>query len=92
MLREGPKTQKTTPEQDTWRTWPGNDITEQRAHPKGTDQVDNERTHKRAGARTGRQQGDHVSSDSAKTDRPRDRQCEPVCSGALLKIARAFSL
>ena len=51
MSRDGPKTQKTT-------AWPGNDITDPRAHPKGTDEVEYEHTHTRAGASTGRRQGD----------------------------------
>ena len=33
-----------------------------------------------------------VCLDSAKTDLPRDRQCVPICWGALFMIARAFSL
>ena len=36
--------------------------------------------------------GDHACSDSARIDMPRGRQGVPTCSGALFKIARAFSL
>ena len=64
------------------RVPPGNVLKEMEATPHQRNQ----------GQKTGKRRINQSCVDSDNKERPREQQCDPVCSGARFKIARAFSL